>query len=225
MTTPRRRDAVDSARRIRPWELLPEAALALGLGTFALLERGVVISALRSRRALVLMVVVAAAWIGARFLLARVRRFRIVRTLLFAVAAVGVLAVVVFPNYRNERVVEALPSDIAGAAVAAPVRTAMLVGIDHRAAGTAALYRAADGRHVVGLEDIDIQPGPDYDVYLVPGRDQRTPDAGVRLDDLRGNQGTQYYEVPGDAIKGDDPWTVLVWCEVFDVPIANATPA
>jgi hypothetical protein len=220
-----RRPDRSAARRIRWWELLPEAVLALGLAVFALLERGVVISALRSRRAVVLMAVVAIGWIGARFLLARVSRLRVTRTLLFAVAAVGVLAVVVFPNYRNERVVEALPSDISGAAVAAPVRTAMLVGIDHRAAGTAALDRAADGRHLVGLEDIDIQPGPDYDVYLVPGRDQRTPDAGVRLDDLRGNQGTQYYEVPADTINGDDPWTVLVWCEVFDVPIANATPA
>jgi hypothetical protein len=223
MSTTRRRDR-SAARHITWWELLPEAVLALGLAAFALLERGVVISALRSRRAVVLMAVVAVGWIAARFLLARVGRFRVVRTLLFAVAAVGVFAVVVFPNYRNERVVEALPSDLATASVATPIRTAMLVGIDHRAAGTASLYRTADGRHLVGLEDIDIQPGPDYDVYLVPGDDQRSPDAGVRVDDLRGNQGTQYYEVPGDTISGDDPWTVLIWCAVFDVPIANATP-
>jgi hypothetical protein len=220
-----RRPDRSAARRIRWWELLPEAVLALGLAVFALIERGVVISALRSRRAVVLMAVVAVGWVGARFLLARVGRFRVVRTLLFAVAAIGVFAVVVFPNYRNERVVEALPSDLTVDAVATPVRTAMLVGIDHRATGTASLYRTADGRHLVGLEDIDIQPGPDYDVYLVPGDDQRSPRAGVRLDDLRGNQGTQYYEVPGDTINGDEPWTVLVWCAVFDVPIANATPA
>ena len=55
----------------------------------------------------------------------------------------------------------------------------------------------------------------------MPGDDQRNPDAGIRLDDLRGNQGTQYYEVPGDTINSDEPWTVLVWCEIFDVPIAK----
>ena len=224
MSNQRRHSDDGAARRIKPWELLPEAVLALGLAIFALLERGVVLSALRSPRAIALTALVAVAWIAARLLLARVRRFRIVRTLLFAVAAVGVLVVVVFPNYRNQRVVEALPTDVAATASPSPTRSAMLVGIDHRAAGTATLYQTADGRHLVGLEDIDIQPGPDYDVYLVPGHDQRNPDAGVRLDDLRGNQGTQYYEVPDDTINSDEPWTVLVWCEIFDVPIANATP-
>ena len=224
MSNHRRHSDDGAARRIKPWELLPEIVLALGLAIFALLERGVVISALRSPRAIALTALVAVAWIAARLLLARVRRFRILRTLLFAVAAVGVLAIVVFPNYRNQRVVEALPTAVAATASPSPTRSAMLVGIDHRAAGTATLYQTADGGHLVGLEDIDIQPGPDYDVYLVPGDDQRNPDAGIRLDDLRGNQGTQYYEVPGDTINSDGPWTVLVWCEIFDVPIANATP-
>jgi hypothetical protein len=99
------------------------------------------------------------------------------------------------------------------------------MGIDHRAAGTVSIYRTPDGRHVVGLEAFDIQPGPDYDVYVVPGPDRDDHDGGTRLDDLRGNQGTQYYEVPAGIDIGHGEWTVLIWCQTFGVPVANATPA
>ena len=36
----------------------------------------------------------------------------------------------------------------------------------------------------LGLEEIDIQPGPDYDLYLVPGTDRQDTKGGIRLDDL-----------------------------------------
>ena len=104
------------------------------------------------------------------------------------------------------------------------LRTAMFTGIDHRAAGTVAIYRTPDGRQVVGLEDFDIQPGPDYDVYVVPGAGQEATGGGTRLDDLRGNQGTQYYDVPATLDVATGEWTVLIWCQTFGVPVANATP-
>jgi hypothetical protein len=75
----------------------------------------------------------------------------------------------------------------------------------------------------LGLEDIDIQPGPDYDVFVVPGSDRQDKDGGTRLDDLRGNKGTQYYVVPATVAVETGDWTVLVWCQTFDVPVANAT--
>jgi hypothetical protein len=152
-----------------------------------------------------------------------------------------VLAIVVLPAYDDTTVVESFPaaavqparppSTEPGAptpstpAPAAPVvvGSGMLEGIDHRATGTVRLYERADGSHVVGLEAIDVQPGPDYDVYVVPGADRDRLDGATRLDDLRGNQGTQFYEVAG-ADLGTGAWTVLIWCETFDVPIANATP-
>jgi hypothetical protein len=46
----------------------------------------------------------------------------------------------------------------------------------------------------------------------------------VRLDDLRGNKGTQYYEVPAGTDVAAGEWTTLVWCQTFDVPVAGATP-
>jgi hypothetical protein len=71
---------------------------------------------------------------------------------------------------------------------------------------------------------IDIEPGPDYRVIVVRGADQQNPGDGLELDALRGNQGTQYYEVPSGTDPGDG-WTVLIWCRAFGVPVANASQA
>ncbi len=109
---------------------------------------------------------------------------------------------------------------------AAPARVTAgaLRGIDHRASGSASLYRLGDGTAFVRFEDIDIQNGPDYVVYLVPGTDRRTPGAGVELGPLKGNQGTQNYVVPA-GVDLQAPQTVLIWCRAFAVPVANATQA
>lgn len=104
------------------------------------------------------------------------------------------------------------------------LRTGSFRGIDHEASGTVNIYRRADGLHVVGLEDFDIQPGPDYDVYIVPGSDRRDRTGGTRLNDLRGNRGTQFYDVPEGLAVADGPWTVLIWCQTFGVPVAHGTP-
>ncbi|MFA5883234.1 MAG: DM13 domain-containing protein [Acidimicrobiia bacterium] len=104
------------------------------------------------------------------------------------------------------------------------LRSAALRGIGHRASGTASVIRRPDGSHVVGLEDIDIEPGPDYRVYVVPGNTERTAEGAVELDALRGNQGTQFYDVPRDVAVDEGEWTVLVWCKRFAVPVAAAVP-
>ena len=116
------------------------------------------------------------------------------------------------------------PSTVATPPSPVRIRVGEFRGIDHRASGTVAVYRKADGRYLIGLEDFDIQPGPDYDLYVVPGADREKRDAGTRLDDLRGNRGTQFYEVPVDVDLSSGAWSVLVWCQTFGVPVANATP-
>ena len=59
-------------------------------------------------------------------------------------------------------------------------------------------------------------------MFVVPGTDRDDKHGGTRLDDLRGNKGTQYYDVPAGVGLEEGDWTVLVWCQTFDVPVANA---
>lgn len=226
----------------RWWELIPDVLLVAGLALFALTETSAATSAFGSTKAIVLMAVVTVAWVGGRLLMLRHTHWPALRLVVFSVAALAILKVVVFPAYDDTTVVEALPvaavvpstastalpsqpAAVTPTTVAVPevIRTGAVDGIDHRAVGTARLYRQGDGTFTVGLEDIDIQPGPDYDVFVVPGSDRQDKDGGTRLDDLRGNKGTQYYAVPESAAVDAGEWTVLVWCQTFDVPVANAT--
>jgi hypothetical protein len=219
--------------------------LLVGLGYFFVDEMDVATSAFKSTRAVVLMIAAVAGWIIVRMLLFRFVRWPAVRLVPLLVGATAVLAVVVVPAYRTHTVVERLAADpvaipdaradgdsAAAAddsrAVPSPpelVRTDAFRGIDHRARGTVSVYRRGDGSYVVGLENFDIQPGPDYDVYVVPGAERTTREHGTRIDDLRGNAGTQYYNIPVGLDLGSDPWTVLIWCQTFGVPVANATPS
>lgn len=98
------------------------------------------------------------------------------------------------------------------------------VGIDHDAAGIARLIQLADGSFLVRFEQFSVEPGPDYDVYLLPVAGATEPtDQAIALGDLRGTEGDQNYEVSADAALGAGPLTVLIWCEVFAVPVANAS--
>jgi len=240
--------------RPRWYELAPEVLLVVGLTIFFVDEPDAATSAFKSTRALVLMALAAVVWLGARLLSARLVPWRFAKLGVFTVGAAAILAVVVVPAYDNDTVVETFPgsspattaaplSSAAGPSSTSPsaalstttappttaidpvrIRVGQFRGIDHRASGTVAVYRQADGRYVIGLEDFDIQPGPDYDLYVVPGADRQKRDNGTRLDDLRGNRGTQFYEVPASIDLSNGAWSVLVWCQTFGVPVANATP-
>ena len=208
--------------RIR-WEFVPEAVLVIGMTAFFLHQNDAATSAFKSSKAVAIMAAVTFGWVGARVALGRLVRLALARAAVFSVAAAVALSVVVFPAYDNETVIESFPT----AEIAAPMATrwsGAFRGLDHRASGVAVIYRQPDGRYVVGLEDIDIQPGPDYDLYVVPGADRRDTKGGIRLDDLRGNRGTQFYDVPAGVNLENGPWTVLVWCQTFAVPVASATP-
>lgn len=227
------------------YDLIPEVVLAAGLTYFLVDEPDAATSAFASSRAVALMMAVAAVWLFARVAFTWFVRWPAVRIAVFGAAAIAVLGIVVVPAYDDSTVVETFPKaagsperpptvptaregeatpTTAPAADPEVIGTGTLGGIDHRAEGTVNFYRRADGTHVVGLEGIDVQPGPDYDVYVVPGTDRRDLGDALRLDDLRGNQGTQFYDVGGGVDLGSGSWTVLIWCETFSVPIANATP-
>ena len=208
-------------RRIRWYEFTPEVVLAVGLGWFGITEPRAAASAFRSGRAVALMAAVAVAWLALRFVAVWFVRRPLATAVLFGIGALAILKVVVLPAYQNHTVVEALAETRAPTVL----RTGSFHGIDHRAVGTVRIYRDRDGRFVVGLADFTIQPGPDYDLYLAPGADRRNRERATRLGDLRGNRGTQFYDVPAGVEADRGPWTVLVWCQTFAVPVANATPS
>lgn len=235
-------------------ELVPQYLLGAASLVFALTKWNAVRSALDSMQAVAINTAIAMGWLAFSLVLMPwlVRR-QAVRVVVSSAVALA-LAWVLFANaYRDTTVVETLrgldappaataPSGAATdpavgtdtpatapapTAPAAPVRlrSAPLRGVDHRASGTASIIRRPDGGLVVGLEDIDIEPGPDYRVFVVPGVTESTDAGAVELDTLRGNVGTQYYDVPAGVGIDRGEWTVLVWCKRFAVPIAAAVPA
>jgi hypothetical protein len=92
----------------------------------------------------------------------------------------------------------------------------------HDGTGDAGVFMLPDGSQVLRFENFNIENGPDLEVYVVPGLDQRDLDQGsVHLGSLRGNVGDQTYELPEPLASG--PWTVLVWCEAFSVEFVAAS--
>lgn len=264
---PRPRDPVTWARRLAPIGLVLAAVAA-----FAAVRPGPFRSTVTSPQALLRIgggvVVLRVVSLGLR----RLGQGERTRRLIVGVGTLVIVGLVVAPYFRNETVVEALPStgaELGGSLAPGPARPppstapastvppaapaptvpraapavatsgvppappataprpqklseGTLQGIGHRASGRAAVYRLADGTRLVRLEDIDVENGPDYLVYLVPGADARSPDGGVSLGALKGNRGSQNYPIAaGTGVEA--PRTVLIWCRAFAVPVAHAT--
>ncbi|MDO8599708.1 MAG: DM13 domain-containing protein [bacterium] len=92
----------------------------------------------------------------------------------------------------------------------------------HRAQGTARVIEVSGKRYVRFESDFRVTNGPDLFVYL--GRNGAY-DPNARLSALKGNEGSQNYELPtGDLSAYDAVW---VWCRAFSVPFGKAvfTPA
>jgi hypothetical protein len=229
----------------RHWLVLavPQVILFGGMLVMLAVHPNAVRSALMSTRAILVNAGLLAGWLLLSLVIApRVLKNAFARAAVLTVVAVAAVFVLVVPTLREHKVVESFPTP-ESVQVAAPgsrsatpgtpnppstaqpvrVSTGELRGIDHDASGTASVFRLSDGSLVVGLENIDIEPGPDYHVYVVRGIDREQKEGGTYLAGLRGNQGTQYYQVPREAGDIGKGWTVLVWCRAFGVPIANAT--
>ncbi|HVE94162.1 MAG TPA: DM13 domain-containing protein [Acidimicrobiales bacterium] len=227
--------------------ILPLAAFAATFGFFFVDKNREARTVLRSGRGLLVVVALVVAYLVIGTAVRRVVRFRLATSVVMSAAVLGAASWTILPYYTettaNRTVVsgavedapflptelDVAPIDDAAAApttspvpVATRLSTGALQGIDHTARGNASVVRGPDGTLVVRLEDFAIEGAPDPVVYLVEGEDVRTR-RGVNLGALPGNRGELLdIKVPADTRAGPG-WTVLIWCERFAVPIANAT--
>lgn len=96
----------------------------------------------------------------------------------------------------------------------------------HSGSGDAGVFQDVDGSLVLRFENVDIENGPDLEVYLVPGPDQTTlPEGSIHLGPLKGNIGDQNYALPAGTELAPGAYTALVWCEAFSVEFVGATIA
>jgi hypothetical protein len=96
----------------------------------------------------------------------------------------------------------------------------------HKGSGQAIIYRLEDGSHVLRLEDINITNGPDLRVLLVNHADPQTRadvhDSGfVELGKLKGNMGSQNYEIPADVDLATVK-SIVIYCKPFQVVFSVA---
>ncbi|MGH2351209.1 MAG: DM13 domain-containing protein [Chloroflexota bacterium] len=96
----------------------------------------------------------------------------------------------------------------------------------HQAEGAAAIYRLADGKLVLRLEDFRVTNGPDLFIALSGHPRPRTGgevhDGGYeQLLRLKANQGNQNYELPeGIDVRGVR--SVVIYCRTFRVVFGSA---
>lgn len=98
----------------------------------------------------------------------------------------------------------------------------------HRGSGTATVYELGDGgRRVLRFEDFRVTNGPDLRVLLAnaPAPDGRSElaDAGyIELAALKGNVGSQNYDIP-DGFDLAAAGSVVIYCDPFRVIFSTAT--
>jgi len=163
--------------------------------------------------------------------LAKPRRSRLRRRLLWTVAALTAVAIIaaalVLEPWKlvvDERVQEAAP-----AAGTTELARGTLISHEHESSGTVVLLRLADGSRVLRLEDLTTSNGPRLQVWLSDapvqaGREGwNVFDDGrhVDLGDLKGNIGSSNYPVPADVDLATLS-SVSIWCARFHVSFAAA---
>jgi len=147
----------------------------------------------------------------------------------FVATALLVGAVFAWTTFRDVTVVEDVATGIA--ATKAPdaaggnvqLSSGQLVGLAHAGSGTAAVVQLGDGERVLTFTDLSTDNGPDLRVYLVAGPVAGDGDVDdfVDLGGLKGNKGTQQYEIPAGT-DTDRYGTVVIWCRAFTVSFAKA---
>lgn len=95
--------------------------------------------------------------------------------------------------------------------------------VRHEAQGRAQAIELARGGRVLTLTNFEVDNGPDLRVYLVagPATTEGEVDDVEDLGGLKGNVGSQQYEIPAD-LDLERYSTVVIWCRAFSVLFARA---
>lgn len=171
-----------------------------------------------------------AASLGIRFGLRDRRALKLPVQATFLATAVLVGAIFAWTTFRDVTVVEDVAtgvpqSEAQGSATGGDnvqLSSGQFVGLAHGASGTAAVVELGSGGRVLTFTDLDTDNGPDLRVYLVAG-----PVSGDDVGDfadlggLKGNKGTQQYEIPAGT-DTDRYSTVVIWCRAFTISFAKA---
>jgi hypothetical protein len=162
------------------------------------------------------------------------------RTAIAATAAVALLAFGLwwFKPWRlftDDPVDEALPGAPAVEREPAPAEPSLttvadgpFLSLEHETTGRAVVLEAPDGTRYLRFEGFQTSNGPDLLVYL-SAKTPSGPDDWhgydrdfVDLGPLKGNVGSQNYEIPAD-VDLEKYSTAVVWCRRFEVGFAAAT--
>lgn len=111
----------------------------------------------------------------------------------------------------------------AGAAVDVERAAGTFASLAHDTTGRAAVVDLAGGGRRLTLTGLRTANGPDLRVYVVPGgaNGDGGVDGGTDLGALKGNIGTQQYDLPGD-VPVDAGASVVIWCRAFTVAFGAA---
>ncbi|MGA8443088.1 MAG: DM13 domain-containing protein [Candidatus Sulfotelmatobacter sp.] len=148
-----------------------------------------------------------------------------------AIPIVAVAAFAAWYAFRPERLVvnrrvdEAMPT-AQGASSPQPLVSGQFYSILHPTAGTATIYRIADGTRVLRFTDFTTSNGPDVHVYMVASNDAKdiatVQHAGfIDLGVIKGNVGDQNYTLGGDLDLAKYR-AVSIWCKRFSVNFGAA---
>ena len=102
----------------------------------------------------------------------------------------------------------------------------------HRGQGTATLYRQADDTYLLRFEDFRVTNGPDLRVLLAAAanpqsRGELQEGGYLELAPLKGNIGSQNYEIPPEVDPVAEGGSVIIYCRPFQVifSVAPLQPA
>jgi hypothetical protein len=148
-----------------------------------------------------------------------------------ATPVAGNAAFIAWYAFRPERLVinrhvdEAMPTTQGGLSPQ-PLVSGQFYSILHPTAGTATIYRIADGTRVLRFTDFTTSNGPDVHVYMVASDDAKdiatVQQAGfIDLGVIKGNVGDQNYTLGGDLDLAKYR-AVSIWCKRFSVNFGAA---